>query len=182
MRMDVTNTRSVAAVAQVAAARPGGIDIWVNNAGIFPSVPLLKMSDSLWGEVFAVNSRGVFVGAREAARHMTAAGNGGVIVNVISTSGFRATAPGLAAHLSSKHASRGMTRQISHEHAPHGIRVLGWHPPVILRAGYGLAMSLVPQTRCDPGNPGMQRNSEELCTGSCARRAINPVRGPVPEP
>jgi NAD(P)-dependent dehydrogenase (short-subunit alcohol dehydrogenase family) len=144
MRMDVTDTRSVAAVAQVAAARLGGIDIWVNNAGVFPSVPLLEMSDSHWDEVFAVNSRGVFVGAREAARHMTAAGSGGVIINVISTAGFRGTAPGLAAYVSSKHAARGMTRQLALELAPDGIRVLGVAPTYVPTEGNQINASSQP--------------------------------------
>ncbi|MFF2299648.1 SDR family NAD(P)-dependent oxidoreductase [Arthrobacter sp. NPDC058127] len=144
MRMDVTDTTSVAGVVQVAAARLGGIDIWVNNAGIFPSVPLLEMTDSLWDEVFAVNSRGVFVGAREAARHMTAAGNGGVIINVISTAGFRGTAPGLSAYVSSKHAARGMTRQLALELAPYGIRVLGVAPTYIPTEGNQIAASSQP--------------------------------------
>ncbi|MEV1243949.1 SDR family oxidoreductase [Nonomuraea sp. NPDC049750] len=75
----------------------------MNNAGIFPAVPLLEMTEETWDKVFAVNARGVFVGAREAARRMAAAGTGGVIVNIVSTAGFRGSAPGLAAYVGSKH-------------------------------------------------------------------------------
>jgi NAD(P)-dependent dehydrogenase (short-subunit alcohol dehydrogenase family) len=126
--LDVTDTSSVRAVADRAVAELGGLEIWVNNAGIFPSVPLLEMSDEIWDRVLAVNARGSFVGAREAARRMTDAGTGGVIVNVISTAGFRGSAPGLAAYVSSKHAVRGLTRELALELAPHGIRVLGVAP------------------------------------------------------
>ncbi|BEL05683.1 hypothetical protein Q0Z83_038740 [Actinoplanes sichuanensis] len=70
--LDVTDTASVRAVADRAVTDLGGLEIWVNNAGIFPSVPLLDMSDEIWDRVLDVNARGTFVGAREAARRMSA--------------------------------------------------------------------------------------------------------------
>jgi NAD(P)-dependent dehydrogenase (short-subunit alcohol dehydrogenase family) len=126
--LDVTDSRSVEAVADRAVTDLGGLEIWVNNAGVFPSVPLLEMTDEVWDTVLAVNARGSFVGAREAARRMSAGGAGGVIVNVVSTAGFRGSAPGLAAYVSSKHAVRGLTRELALELAPMGIRVLGVAP------------------------------------------------------
>ncbi|WP_069762124.1 SDR family NAD(P)-dependent oxidoreductase [Streptomyces sp. LUP47B] len=130
-RLDVTDTDSVVAAADLAVRELGGIDIWVNNAGVFPSVPALEMSDQAFDEVFAVNTRGVFLGSREAARRMS----GGVIVNVVSTAGFRGTAPGLAAYVGSKHAARGLTRQLALEFAPFGIRVLGVAPTFVPTEG-----------------------------------------------
>lgn len=93
------------------------------------------MSEKTWDEVFAVNTRGVFLGSREAARRMRRAGSGGVIVNVVSTAGFRGTAPGLAAYVGSKHAARGLTRQLALEFAPFGIRVLGVAPTYVPTEG-----------------------------------------------
>ena len=133
--VDVTDAGSVAAAADLAVRELGGLDIWVNNAGIFPSVPALEMDEKTWDEVFAVNARGVFLGSREAARRMHAAGSGGVIVNVVSTAGFRGTAPGLAAYVGSKHAARGITRQLALEFAPFGIRVLGVAPTFVPTEG-----------------------------------------------
>jgi NAD(P)-dependent dehydrogenase (short-subunit alcohol dehydrogenase family) len=127
-RMDVTDAAAVAAAADLACDRLGGLDIWVNNAGVYPNVPLLEMTDALWDQVFAVNARGLFSGSREAARRMIAAGRGGVIVNIVSTAGFKGVAPGVAAYVGSKHAVRGLTRQMALELAPHGIRVLGVAP------------------------------------------------------
>ncbi|MGY0064312.1 SDR family NAD(P)-dependent oxidoreductase [Streptomyces sp. LZ34] len=133
--LDVTDAGSVVAAADLAVREFGGVDIWVNNAGIFPSVPALEMSGTTWDEVFAVNTRGVFLGSREAARRMSEAGSGGVIVNVVSTAGFRGTAPGLAAYVASKHAARGLTRQLALEFAPFGIRVLGVAPTYVPTEG-----------------------------------------------
>ncbi|BBC31476.1 Diacetyl reductase [(S-acetoin forming]) [Streptomyces graminofaciens] len=133
--LDVTDVGSVVAAADLAVREFGGVDIWVNNAGIFPGVPALEMSAEAWDEVFAVNARGVFLGSREAARRMSGGRRGGVIVNVVSTAGFRGTAPGLAAYVGSKHAARGITRQLALEFAPFGIRVLGVAPTFVPTEG-----------------------------------------------
>lgn len=132
VRMDVADEESVAAAAHRARQELGEIDIWVNNAGIFPSAPALAMPIEQWDRVIDVNTRGVFVGAREAARRMP---EGGVIVNIASTAGFRGTAPGLAAYVASKHAVRGLTAQLALELAPRGIRVLGVAPTFVPTEG-----------------------------------------------
>lgn len=144
--MDVTDSESVRSAASVAAEEFGGIDIWVNNAGIFPSVPVLETPDSTWEEVFAVNARGVFNGSREAARHMARGNRGGVIINIASTAGFSGTAPGLSAYVGSKHAVRGMTKQMALEFASLGIRVLGVAPTFVPTEGNMAAAAAQPQS------------------------------------
>ncbi|HWS31362.1 MAG TPA: SDR family oxidoreductase [Actinoplanes sp.] len=134
--LDVTDSGSVRDLADRAVGDLGGLEIWVNNAGVFPAVPVLETTDEIWDRVQAVNARGTFVGAREAARRMT---TGGTIVNIISTAGFRASAPGLAAYVSSKHAARGLTRELALELAPAGIRVLGVAPSHVPTEGNILA-------------------------------------------
>jgi len=143
--MNVAETASVKAAADLAAQTFGGIDIWVNNAGIFPSVRIPEMTDELWDQVLDVNGRGVFVGSREAATRMIGAGRGGVIVNIVSTAGFKGVAPGLAAYVSSKHAVRGLTKQMALELAPHGIRVLGVAPTYCVTEGNQIAASQNPE-------------------------------------
>lgn len=132
VQMDVADAASVEQAAARAVDAFGGIDIWVNNAGVFPSASLLEMSNEQWDHVFAVNARGARNGAREAARRMP---DGGVIVNIVSTAGFRGVAPGLAAYVGSKHAVRGMTKQLALELAPRGIRVLGVAPTFVPTEG-----------------------------------------------
>lgn len=148
-RMDVSDEASVAAAVDLAVRELGGIDIWVNNAGLFPSIPLTEMSQEVWDQVMAVNLRGAFLGSREAARRMIAAGNGGVIVNIASTAGFKGVAPGLAAYVTSKHGVRGMTKQMALELAPQGIRVLGVAPTFCVTEGNLEAMAANPNP-----NPG----------------------------
>ncbi|ASN20042.1 SDR family NAD(P)-dependent oxidoreductase [Arthrobacter sp. YN] len=144
VHMDVTDPKSIRQAASVAAGELRGIDIWVNNAGIFPSVPVLETPDDTWERVFAVNTRGVFNGSREAAQHMSASGGGGVIINIVSTAGFTGTAPGLSAYVGSKHAVRGMTKQMALEFAPMGIRVLGVAPTFVPTEGNTAAAAARP--------------------------------------
>src|SRR5579883_2370861 len=65
--MDVSDSASIAAAADLAVAALGGLDIWVSNAGLYPNIRLLEMTDQTWDQVMDVNLRGVFAGAREAA-------------------------------------------------------------------------------------------------------------------
>ena len=133
--LDVTDSASVIAVADFALEQMGGIDIWVNNAGIFPRSMLLDMTDADWDRVLDVDLRGVFMGCREAARRMIAAGHGGVLINVASTAGYKGVRAGLAHYVASKHGVRGLTRQLALELAPQAIRVLAVAPTLIVTEG-----------------------------------------------
>lgn len=143
--VDVTDSSAVIAAADRAVAELGGLDIWVNNAGLYPNVPLLEVDERDWDTVMAVNLRGVFVGSREAARRMIAAGHGGVIVNVVSTAGFKGVAPGVTSYVTSKHGVRGMVKQLALELAPHDIRVLGVAPTFCTTEGNMAALAQLPE-------------------------------------
>ncbi len=132
--IDVADEASVNALAD-RAAELGRLDIWVNNAGIFPSTPFLEMTSESWDKVLAVNLRGTFLGASAAARRMVAAGTPGVIVNLASTAGFQAAGPGIAHYVSSKHAVRGLTKSLAVELGPLGIRALAIAPTLIETPG-----------------------------------------------
>lgn len=143
--VDVTDTPSVVAAADRAVAELGGLDVWVNNAGLYPNVPLLEVEDRDWDKVMEVNLRGVFVGSREAARRMIAAGRGGVVINVVSTAGFKGVAPGVTSYVTSKHGVRGMIKQMALELAPHDIRVLGVAPTFCTTEGNTAALAQLPE-------------------------------------
>ncbi len=68
MPLDVADSASIAALADIAVNQLGGIDIWVNNAGIYPSTPTLEMSDDEWNRVVRINLNGTFFGCRERVR------------------------------------------------------------------------------------------------------------------
>lgn len=133
--MDVADADAIAAACARAEAELGGVDIWVNNAGVFPHIPVSQMTQAQWDDVFAVNTRGTFLGARAAIDAMTRGGRQGVIVNIASLAGIRGISPGLAAYVSSKHAVVGLTKQLALECAPQGIRVLAVAPSFIVTEG-----------------------------------------------
>lgn len=133
--LDVAVERSVQALAERSEQELGPIGVWVNNAGIFPSKPLLEMTEADWSKVLDVNLKGTFLGAREAGARMVATGAGGVIVNVASTASYRAAGPGVAHYVSSKHGVRGLTKSLAVELGAHGIRALGVAPTLIETPG-----------------------------------------------
>lgn len=128
VHLDVADPASVVAAADHAVEQLGGIDIWVNNAGISPPTgPATDVEVDFIDRMLAINTRGCYLGAREAARRMP---DGGVVVNLASTTGFRGS-PGISMYVASKHAVVGITKALGLEFGPLGIRVLGVAPTVI---------------------------------------------------
>jgi 3-oxoacyl-[acyl-carrier protein] reductase len=110
-----------AALVQAALDGLGRIDVLVNNAGIFPRVDFLAMTEDDWDRVLDVNLKGSAFCAQAAARHMVAAGIKGVILNLSSSSVRGAV---LGVHYSAtKTGVIGITRSMALALAPHGIRV-----------------------------------------------------------
>lgn len=130
VQLDVRDGDSLDALAARAIGEFGRLDVWVNNAGIFPRLdPLVPDADAS-AAVLDVNVRAVERGMQAAARHMIAAGRG-VILNVASTAGFR----GAGTYSASKWAVRGLTEGFAPVVGPHGVRVVGVAPTVTATAG-----------------------------------------------
>ena len=87
---DVRSEPSVRAAIAAAVAFHGRLDIVVNNAAVFDSAPLDKITLEQWDAVFETNTRGPFLVAREALPHLRA--SDGRIVNIGSLGGMRAWA------------------------------------------------------------------------------------------
>jgi len=122
--LDVRDPVSVRGFAEAAEKALGGLDIWVNNAGIFGACAFLELSVEEFDATIATNLRGAFLGAQEAARRMIARPEPGrVIVNIASLAGLRGV-PGFAAYCASKHGLDGLTKALAVELGPHGVRVL----------------------------------------------------------
>jgi NAD(P)-dependent dehydrogenase (short-subunit alcohol dehydrogenase family) len=107
-------------VAQV-LSELGGLDVLVNNAGVYPRVPFLEMRETDWDLVLDVNLKGGFLCAQAAARAMVAAGRRGSIINMASQA-IRGAVRGVH-YSASKGGVVAMTRATALELAPHGIRV-----------------------------------------------------------
>ncbi|MFC4138447.1 MULTISPECIES: SDR family NAD(P)-dependent oxidoreductase [unclassified Microbacterium] len=120
----------------------GRIDVWVNNAGIFPIIDTLDLTDDEYDQLHALNQRGMFLAARTVAQQMTRSERPGVIINMVSVSGLIA-ATNAAHYVAAKHAIVGATKAFARDLAPHGIRVLAIAPTLIETPGVqtGLAQS-----------------------------------------
>ena len=133
--VDLSDEEAVVAAVGEIATRFGRLDIWVNNAGIYPGAGVLEMTADQWDEVLDVNLKGAFLCSREAARHMIAGGRGGVIVNIGSTASFRAYATGAAHYVASKFGMRGLTQALAAELGRSGVRVLHVAPTFTVTPG-----------------------------------------------
>ena len=121
VRADVADLEQVRGMVDTALSGLGRIDVLVNNAGVFPRVEFLEMTEAEWDLVIDVNLKGSAFCAQAAARHMVAAGIRGSIINLSSRS--LAGAP-LGVHYSATKAGVvGLTRAMALALAPHGIRV-----------------------------------------------------------
>jgi short-subunit dehydrogenase len=105
--LDVRDEDACAAVAAQAAASPGGLAVWVNNAGVLATGPAWTHDAATRRRILEVNALGGMNGTLAALAEMRAAGHGHVI-NVVSLAGLVA-APGETVYSASKHALLGFS-------------------------------------------------------------------------
>ncbi|MCR1899365.1 SDR family oxidoreductase [Irregularibacter muris] len=129
MKADVSNEKELINFADEVEKKYGGIDIWINNAGIYPLVKMLDMSLQDWEQLFDINVKSVFIGSKIAKEKLMKR-KGGVIINAAS---FASIMPSVTAgaYAATKSAVYSMTKSLAAELAPHNIRVLGYIPGVI---------------------------------------------------
>jgi NAD(P)-dependent dehydrogenase (short-subunit alcohol dehydrogenase family) len=118
---DVARPASAESMVAQVVGELGAIDVLVNNAGVYPRVPLLEMRESDWDLVLDVNLKGGFFCAQAAARAMIAGRRRGCVINMASQA-IRGAVRGVH-YSASKGGVVAMTRAMALELAPHGIRV-----------------------------------------------------------
>ncbi len=131
---DVSDESSVRSLISAAVDRFGRIDILVNNAALYSTLPPVRFQDidvGLWDRVMAVNVRGSFLMAKHAAPRMIAQGSG-KIINVSSGSAYKGQPPLMLHYVASKGAVVSLTRALSRELGEHGICVNTLAPGLIL--------------------------------------------------
>jgi NAD(P)-dependent dehydrogenase (short-subunit alcohol dehydrogenase family) len=122
-RTDVSREPDLASAVALAAERYGGIDVMVNNAGVWPGfATVLDEREVDLDRVLAINLKGVYFGCRQAIEQMRRQGRGGRIVNISSIAGLIGL-PREPAYSASKAALIGLTRQIAVDFGPEGIAV-----------------------------------------------------------
>jgi len=132
---DVSSEESVRAMIAKAVSIFGGLNILVNNAGIYPAIPIRKMSAADFERVLSVNLKSVFLCTKYAAEQMLSAGAGGKIINVSSIDALHPSSVGLAHYDASKHGVWGFTKNSALEFAAYGIAINAIAPGGIATPG-----------------------------------------------
>jgi 3-oxoacyl-[acyl-carrier protein] reductase len=131
VRADLADADAVRSMVDAAADGLGGLDVLVNNAGIYVGHPVLETSyeewQAAWQATLGVNLAGAANATWCAVRHMTAGGRGGRIVNVGSRGAYRGE-PAHPAYGASKAGLHAFGQSLAVALAPHGITVASVAP------------------------------------------------------
>ena len=130
VRADVANRAEVEAMVDRVWSELGPIDILVNNAGIETIVPFLEITDEQWTRLVDVNLRGEWLCSQAFCRRALAEGRKGSIVMIGSIQAGKVL-PGRTHYAPAKLAIEALTRNMSAEMTPLGIRVNCIHPGLI---------------------------------------------------
>jgi 3-oxoacyl-[acyl-carrier protein] reductase len=129
---DLADAAAVRRMVDEAAAALGGVDVLVNNAGVFdPPHPITETTYEEWQERWRRTLDVNLVGAANASwcavRHMVAGGRGGRIVNVASRGAFRGE-PHHPAYGASKAGMVALAQSLARALGPHRIAVTAVAP------------------------------------------------------
>lgn len=129
LQVDVTDEEQVTGLYQQAAARFGTIDVSIQNAGVITIDYFDKMPKADFERVLAVNTTGVWLCCREAAKYMVKQ-RAGSLINTSSGQGRQGFiyTPHYAA---SKMGVIGITQSLAQELAPWNVTVNAFCPGII---------------------------------------------------
>ncbi|MFT3816088.1 MAG: glucose 1-dehydrogenase [Rubrivivax sp.] len=130
LEMDVASESSIDDAFAAIDASGGPLDVVVNNAGVSNEGPALTLPTRDFDDLMAINVRGVWLVAVQAARRWKTAGRGGSIVNIASIQGERVM-PYITPYSTSKAAVVHLTKSLALEWARYGIRVNAIEPGYI---------------------------------------------------
>jgi NAD(P)-dependent dehydrogenase (short-subunit alcohol dehydrogenase family) len=137
IEVDVSDEAAVQNMIAAAVDQAGGLDVLVNNAGIFPFKAVAEFTRAEFEQVLAVNLVGPWLCAKYAFPELTKRG-GGAIVNITSCSGhYGGASIGGSAYDASKGGLQQLTYSLASEFGPHNIRVNAIAPGVIVTEGTG---------------------------------------------
>ncbi|MFI1918243.1 3-oxoacyl-ACP reductase FabG [Nocardia sp. NPDC020380] len=126
---NVTDEQDVQSFVDTAVREFGGLDVYVNNAGITRDASLRNMRPEDFDAVITVHLKGAWLGVRAAAAVMREAGSGS-IVNMSSLSG-KSGNPGQTNYSAAKAGIVGLTKSSAKELAHKGVRVNAIQPGLI---------------------------------------------------
>lgn len=133
--VDVSSESDVKRLVKETIKEFRSIDILINNAGIYPNIPVSEMTLEDFDRVLSVNLKGVFLCTKYVSEQMIKVGKGGKIINITSVDALHPSTVGLAHYDASKHGVWGFTKNVALELAPHKIWVNAIAPGGIMTEG-----------------------------------------------
>lgn len=136
LQVDVVNEDDASRMAQAAQSEFGGVDVLVNNAGLFTTLalkPFEQITNQEWMRVMEVNTLGPFNCARAVLPALRQSGRGR-LVNIASTVPIKGP-PNMAHYVASKGAVIAFTRSLARELAKDRITVNAIAPGFTLSDG-----------------------------------------------
>ncbi len=106
----------------------GGVDMLVNNAGIWPTSFVKDMSDEEWQKTIQINLTGPFMFSKRVVQHLIARQSKGKIINIVSQAAFHGSTSGHAHYAASKGGLVSFTVSLAREVARYGINVTAVAP------------------------------------------------------
>jgi len=138
VRHDVTDLPSIPGLVAQAEDRFGLVDILVNNAGNYLKKPAVDTVDADFASVLHTHLFGSYALSRECGRRMMARKRGSILMIVSMASLFGI--PLVSAYSAAKSALLGLTRALTVEFSPHGVRVNaiapGWFDTALNRKAF----------------------------------------------
>lgn len=132
---DISSPAAVKAAVEAAAARFGGLDMLILNAGIFPGGrKIAEMADEEWRRVMSINLDSNLALLRQAHPFLKLAPRHGRVA-IIGSKNVPAPGPGAAAYSASKAALTQLARVAALEWGGDGIRVNLLHPDAVFDTG-----------------------------------------------
>jgi NAD(P)-dependent dehydrogenase (short-subunit alcohol dehydrogenase family) len=130
-RLDVRDEAAVEALAAEGEARFGGVDLWINNAGVLePIRPVRDVPVAAFRDHIDTNLVGVLIGTQCYVRQLRRLGRGGVLVNMSSGAAWKPYA-GWGAYCAGKAGVERLTEVVAAEEAASGLRAHSIAPGVV---------------------------------------------------
>ena len=123
---DVTDEAAVAALGAAVTSRLGGVDVLINNAGVFVAAPFVETKVADFDRIVAANLRSAFLVTQAFVPAMIAQKHGDVFF-MSSIAGLGAY-PNSAAYCAAKFGVTGLAQVLRAETRDHGVRVCCVHP------------------------------------------------------
>ena len=120
-KADVSNVPEIERLVQAVIDEFGRIDVLVNNAGVFRTVPVMETTEEIWDESLDLNLRGYFFMVKTLVPHFLEHG-GGKVISISSIAGTGAF-PNCPAYCASKGGVVNMTRALAAELGKQNINV-----------------------------------------------------------